>query len=199
MSGYLHRMPGSPRAQAGSIELRLTTPRSAQQLFALARDPHVSTMLQWPAHKTVDDSLQFIHDARALWEREAAWLPGIFHTDRDDFIGCIGLSSIDRANLRAEVGTWLGIPHQGHGYNLYAKAAVVRVAFEVLGLRRLELLVRVDNERSLSAARRLPAIRDEGIQFDRIKRDETSYDARCFSLLARDYDPTAWPSVIIHS
>jgi RimJ/RimL family protein N-acetyltransferase len=185
----------SPRVRCGRSELRLITPRSAHQLFALARDPEVSRMLQWPAHRTVDDSLEFIHDARALWQRGRAWSAGIFDHDRNQLVGCTGIHAIDRPNRRAEVGTWIGVPFQGAGFNVEAKAAVAVFAFDHLELERLEYLVRVDNERSLAAMRRLPNMREEGVLAQRIWRDDVGHDAVLFALLRSEFDADAWPAV----
>jgi RimJ/RimL family protein N-acetyltransferase len=136
-----------------------------------------------------------VHDAHSLWQRGRAWLPGIFDHERGQLVGCTGISSIDRPNRRAEVGTWIGVPHQGGGFNLPAKAAVATVAFEQLELARLEFLTRVDNARSLAAMRRLPGIREEGVLAKRIWRDGAGHDAVLFALLADDFDPAAWPAV----
>ena len=187
----------SPRVRCGAVELRLVTPRAAHQLFALAREPDVSAMLQWSAHETVDDSLEYIHDARTLWQRGRAWLPGIFDHEREQLVGCTGLSGIDRPNRRAEVGTWIGVPFQGRGYNLEAKAALATLAFEQLDLARLEFLCRVDNERSLAALRKLPGIREEGVLAERIWRDDVGHDAVLFALLASEFDASEWPEVSI--
>jgi RimJ/RimL family protein N-acetyltransferase len=185
----------TPRVRCGAVELRLVTPRTAHQLFTLARDPAVSRLLQWSAHETVDDSLEYIRDARTLWQRGRAWLPGIFDHEREQLVGCTGLSSIDRPNRRAEVGTWIGVPWQGRGYNLAAKAALAVFAFEHLELARLEFLTRVDNPRSIAAMRALPGIREEGVLAERIWSDDEPYDAIMFALLASDFDPAAWPAV----
>lgn len=183
----------SPLVRCGPVELRLATPRAANELFELARDPAVSAQLQWPAHERIDDSLDFIHDANALWQRGSAWLPAIFVEGR--LVGGIGLSSIDRPNRRAEVGTWLGVRHQGTGLNVPAKAAMATFAFEHLELARLELLVRVDNARSLAAMRRLPGVREEGVLAQRLWRDGVGHDAVLFAMLAEEFDPAQWPEV----
>lgn len=152
-------------------------------------------MLQWQAHESVDDSLEYIHDTRALWQRGRAWLPGIFDHERGQLVGCTGISSIDRPNRRAEVGTWIGVPYQGTGINLPAKAALATFAFEHLELARLEFLTRVDNERSVAAMRKLPGIREEGVLAQRIWRDGEGHDAIMFALLADDFDAARWPQV----
>jgi ribosomal-protein-alanine N-acetyltransferase len=175
----------------------MITPRTAAQLFALARDPELSRHLQWSAHETIDDSLEYVHDTRTLWERGRAWLPGIFDHERAQLVGCIGLSSIDRPNRRAEVGTWIGIPFQHTGINLHAKAAVATVAFELLDIDRLEFLCRVDNEASIHAMRRLPGSREEGVLAERIRCDDHAHDAVLFALLKTGFDPAAYPAVEI--
>lgn len=187
----------SPRITCGPMQLRLITPRSAHQLFQLARDPELSRYLSWRPHRSLDDSLAHIDDTHRLWRRRIAFLPGVFDVAERSLVGSIGVSGIDRANHRAEVGTWIGIPHRGRGYNLHAKAAIFAFCFEVLALRRVELLVRCDNERSLVAAAQLPGVLDEGIQHMRIARDGESHDARMFAITRASYDPSAYPSVVI--
>lgn len=186
-----------PRVRCDKVELRLITPRAAHQLFALAREPQVSAMLQWSPHEDVEDSLEYIHDARALWQRGRAWLPGIFDHERGQLVGCTGLTGIDRPNRRAEVGSWLGLPFQGGGYNLPAKAALATFAFDHLELARLEFLARVDNPRSIAALRKLPGIREEGVLAQRIWRDGVGHDAMLFALLASDFDRDAYPPVVV--
>ena len=183
------------RLTCGPIELRLATPRAAPQLFQLARDPEVSQYLQWHAHTSIEDSLAYIREAARLWRRGIAYLPAVFDIERQTLLGSTGISSIDRTNRRAEVGTWLGVRHQGAGLNLPIKAAVFQLGFGQLGLERLELLVRTDNERSLAATRKLPALTDEGVQHARIWAAGEPHDAVMFSIVRGDWDPTDWPPV----
>ncbi|MEO6866454.1 MAG: GNAT family protein [Gaiellales bacterium] len=187
----------SPRLRCGPAELRLLTPRAAQQLFTLAREAEVSAMLQWPAHESIEDSLSYIHDTRALWQRGRAWLPGIFDHERGQLVGCTGIMNIDRPNRRAEVGTWLGLPFQGQGFYRPARAALATFAFEQLELERLEFLVRVDNPRSLAAIRALPGIREECVLAARIWRDDVGHDAVMFAMLANEFDRSDWPDVFM--
>lgn len=186
-------------AICGPVELRRLTPRSAHQLFAMAREGDLTTYLAWQPHRTIDDSLSYIDDTWRLWDRRTAFLPGIFERERDRLIGTTGLIHIDRANRCAEVGSWIGIPHQGRGYNVPSKAAVFALAFDILGIQRLEMLVRVDNERSISAVEKIPCVIDEGILHRRIwsPSDSTSIDARIFAVTRETWDPSLLPAVTI--
>lgn len=187
----------SMRISSGPIELRLPELDDDARLFALASDPDLTRFLQWPTHRTTDDSRSYIVDARALWARRVALLPCIYRTSDDELLGAIGVSHIDRPNARAEVGTWLGTGFQRQGFNLPAKAAIFRFAFEVLGLHRLELLVRTDNAASLRSMERLPGVQHEGVARMRIRTADVSHDAHTFAITSADWEPAAWPDVRI--
>jgi len=185
----------SVRIACGPIELRLPTPGDAAALFDIAREPAVSRYLEWPVHRTVDDSHTYIADAARLWARRVAFLPCIYRVADGQLLGAVGISHLDRGNRRGEVGTWLGKAYQGRGYNLPAKAAIFRVGFDLLGLHRLELAVGVDNARSLRSIRTLPAVAHEGRAALRLWRDGTGVDAEVFAITTRDWDPCAYPAV----
>jgi RimJ/RimL family protein N-acetyltransferase len=56
--------------------------------------------------------------------------------DGGEVMGAIGLH-VDRKHERAEIGYWLGVPFWGRGYVTEAARAVVRYAFENLGVNRV--------------------------------------------------------------
>jgi [ribosomal protein S5]-alanine N-acetyltransferase len=51
-------------------------------------------------------------------------------------VGAVALG-IARAQQRAELGYWIGVPHWGRGYATEAAATMVGYAFDTLGLRRV--------------------------------------------------------------
>lgn len=53
-----------------------------------------------------------------------------------DLVGAVALA-IAQAQLRAELGYWVAVPHWGRGYATEAAAAMVDYAFGTLGLRRV--------------------------------------------------------------
>lgn len=166
-------------------------------MFQLARDPAVSEHLQWHPHESIDDSLAFIRDASELWERRTAFFLGVFDGERETLLGSTGISSIDRGNRRGEVGTWLGVPHQGRGYNRFVKAAVFAFGFEVLGLHRLELLVKASNVRSYRANLAITGVIDEGLQHARLWSKGCCHDAHMLAITRNSYDASALPPVTI--
>ncbi len=163
----------------------------------MARDPQLTRYLQWDAWEDQERAFEFIGDARRLWTSGTAYLPTIFSTETQQAVGVTGLSSIDRLNGRAEIGTWIGRRWQGRRYNLPAKAAILTLAFELLELERVEFLITVDNTPSLAATRSLPGIVEEGVLHSRIRRRDGMQDAVIFAITRRAWSPASWPDVTI--
>ncbi len=176
------------------MTLRRLTPRWASAMQVLASEPRVSRHLAWHPHASVDDSLAFIRDTHRLWDAGAAFMFGIFLEQPLQLVGSTSISSIDRQNRRAEVGTWLGLPFQGQGLNREVKGAIFHVGFELLGLDRLELVVLAANEHSRQANLRLPGIVEEGLQHDRLRHDGVPRDAWMLAITRRSWDPGAYGS-----
>lgn len=189
---------GSPRIVCDSIELRLTTPHAAPSLLRLAGDAHLTRYMRWRPHLDIDASLGWISDTQRLWEQRRAFMPGIFEREHERLIGAIGVHGIDVIDRCAEVGTWIGIPHQGQGFNLLAKAALFAWCFEALQLERLEMLVRTDNAQSVRSMQKLPQVQMEGVQRSRLWTNDGPADVQMWSITRRDWDPALWPAVEFH-
>jgi RimJ/RimL family protein N-acetyltransferase len=71
-------------------------------------------------------------------------------------IGTISLFDID--NKAGFLGTWLGKPYHGKGYNTLAKEAFFNELFFDLGMETVFLRIRKQNIRSIRAAEKLPYV-----------------------------------------
>lgn len=69
-------------------------------------------------------------------------------------IGCISL--YDMENGAGFLGTWLGKPYHGQGYNVLAKQAFFNELFFELHIETIFMRIRKKNSRSLKAAEKLP-------------------------------------------
>jgi RimJ/RimL family protein N-acetyltransferase len=72
----------------------------------------------------------------------------------DNPIGCISL--YDLKENAGFLGTWLGKPYHGKGYNVLAKEAFFKETFFDLGIETIFMRIRKKNIRSLKAAKKLP-------------------------------------------
>ncbi len=88
-------------------------------------------------------------------------------------IGNIVLVDIDAAHRRAELGIAIGEKeHWGRGYGTDAIRVVLRFAFEVLNLRRVELITDIDNERGIRAYEKCGFVREGVLRAKRLRYGE---------------------------
>lgn len=119
------------------LRLRPWLESDAQSLYTYAKDSQVGPIAGWPVHTSVEDSLQVIRNVLAVPETYAVCLK----TD-DVAIGSIGLMIGAKSNLplpetEGEIGYWIGVPFWGQGLIPEAARALIRHAFEDLGLQTL--------------------------------------------------------------
>jgi RimJ/RimL family protein N-acetyltransferase len=93
-------------------------------------------------------------------------------------IGTINLFDIeDNAGF---LGTWLGKPYHGKGYNAPAKDAFFQEAFYTLGIETIFMRIRKVNIRSIKAAEKLPYVvkanETRKSLYDQLNADGDVYD-----------------------
>lgn len=98
-------------------------------------------------------------------------------------IGTCGFHKWSQAHQRAEIGYDLSPASWGAGYMREAVWAMLTHGFTTLGLRRIEALVALHNQRSAHLLREL-GFQCEGILRDYYLRDGVFYDHQLFSCLA---------------
>ena len=88
-------------------------------------------------------------------------------------IGNIGLIGVDVAHRRAELGIAIGEKGDwGRGYGTDAIRVILRFAFEVLNLRRVELITDIDNERGIRAYEKCGFVREGVLRAKRLRYGE---------------------------
>ena len=130
------------------LVLRHWEDADAESLYEYAKDPAVGPIAGWPAHKSVDESLDVIRTVFNNPETYAVCLKS-----DNVAIGAIGLKFGDNADLadaddEAELGYWIGKPFWGQGLIPEAANAILAHAFEDLGLTRVWAGYYDGNERS---------------------------------------------------
>jgi diamine N-acetyltransferase len=108
----------------------------------------------------------------------------------DVYLGTVSLKHIDSEDGSAEYAISLRRCAHGTGMALCATRDVVRYAFDELGLRRVYLDVRPDNQRAIRFYRKAGFVRSEVIS-GRIKTDDESIDLLRFVLSNDEYERIA--------
>lgn len=97
------------------ILLRHWQESDAEVLFKYASDPDVGPRAGWPAHKTIEESLEVI---RTYFNNDTTW--AIVLKETNEPIGCMGYYTHESSNIPigendCEVGYWLGKPYWNKG------------------------------------------------------------------------------------
>ena len=110
------------------LYLRPWTDDDAEALFELAKDPDVGPAAGWPAHKSVEESRDIIHNVLSAPETYAS-------VCKEDgrLIGSVGLKfgedSTSEKQDEPELGYWIGKPFWGNGYATEAAHEMILRAF----------------------------------------------------------------------
>ena len=101
--------------ETATILLRRWRETDAEALYKYASDPDVGPRAGWPAHRSVEESLEII---RSVFANDSTW--AIVLRETGEAIGCIGyythaMSNIDIGTHDCEVGYWLGRPYWNRG------------------------------------------------------------------------------------
>jgi RimJ/RimL family protein N-acetyltransferase len=117
--------------------------------------PELEPWLEWAqGPPSLDDSEAFVRDACAQWYQRSLLHFHVYRRNRGTLLGCVGLVRPDWAVPAFEIGYWLRTRGVGHGYMTEAVQGLVRLAFEDVGARRLEIRCDARNVRSVAVAER---------------------------------------------
>jgi ribosomal-protein-serine acetyltransferase len=106
--------------------------------------------------------------ARFILREDFALLIFLRHADgsEGELVGGTGLHRIDWALRRFEIGYWRRTGCAGHGFLTEAVRAVARLAFDVLGARRVEIRMDENNAPSWRLAERAGFTLEAILRFD---------------------------------
>lgn len=136
--------------------LRQLEPPHADAIFAVVADnrEHLGRWLPWvESTKEAADTRAFLEQVKENRERGKTAAYGIWSGDA--LAGLIGLHDVDASNGTAQIGYWIAAAFEGRGLMTRAVQALLRMAFEDLGLERIEIRCAGGNLRSQAIPKRL--------------------------------------------
>lgn len=134
------------------LELRLLELRHAPAYHRLTVRNY--TRLYWlPAEPTLQDAERRLRAGLTRFADGTGVDGGIF--DQGALVGFAGLFDIDPDFKSAEIGYWVDMSAEGRGLVHRAATALLRYAFEDLGLHRVALKCAATNTASMRVAERL--------------------------------------------
>lgn len=176
------------RLQDGNILLRPYNGKDAEDLHK-AISSSISEMSPWLpfAHEGYDikESKTWIKGLPAAWKKGESFNFAICDLKTGAIIGGCGINAISWMDKHANLGYWVRSDRMGHGVAVAATKLLAKWSFEAVGMKRLEIVVAVDNARSLRVAEKVGA-KPEGVLRNRFDLHGKAHNAVMHSLIPED-------------
>lgn len=181
------------RVETERLVLRCWQPEDARLLKEAIDSSldHLRPWMPWIAYEpqSVETKADRLRVFRGEFDLDRDYVFGIFSRDERLAVGSSGLHTKSDSGA-LEIGYWIRASHVGRGLATETTSALVKVAFEVAKVERVEIHCRMDNTASAAVPRKL------GFTHEATRR-ETSRDAEgglhdsmIWTILAREY-PTS--------
>lgn len=172
----------------GQLTLREVEVEDAASLFAHVATADVSRFLS-PPPATVDGFERFIRWSRTQRQAGQSACFAVVPAGGTRAIGLFQIRSLEAGFARAEWGFAIGSAYWGTGLFVAAAVHVLDVAFDVIGVVRLEARAVVMNGRGNGALRKIGAVQ-EGVLRRSFLRHGEFHDQVLWSMLADDWHRT---------
>lgn len=128
----------------------------AETMFACVEQDRarLQRFLPWTEFtKTVEDERHYIESTIERWERYELFDYGIFKLENEEFMGNVGVHTINWLNSCCELGYWIAGEFEGQGYMSEAVAALTNASHEFFN--RVEIRCDPANRRSAAVPENL--------------------------------------------
>ena len=178
------------RVQTDRLLLRCWSPADAPVLRAAldASDTHLRPWIPFMKDepRTFDQTVQWLRQHRTGFDTDQIYRYGVFSRDGGELLGeNMLIPRVGPGGL--EIGYWTHVDSGRHGYATEASSAMVRVAFEVMGVERVEIHCAPGNVASSAIPARL-GFRHEATLTGRAPDTEGNiHDLMIWTLFREDY------------
>lgn len=178
------------RVETDRLVLRCWSPQDAPLLRATldANDLHLRPMIPFMKDepRSLDQTAQWLRGLRALFDLGQNYRYAVFDKNESHLLGENML--LTRAGPGAlEIGYWTDKDSTGHGYAAEATSALVRVAFEIEGVDRVEIQCAPENTASASIPAKLGFTHESTLKRRALDSEGGLRDLMMWSLFAADY------------
>ncbi|MDX6528528.1 MAG: [ribosomal protein S5]-alanine N-acetyltransferase [Blastocatellia bacterium] len=175
-----------PTIDTNRLSLRWISDADTEAFFAIYSNPEVMRYWSTPPLADRQAAAELIQKIQADWKRRAILKWGIARRTDDLLIGSVTLFNLDFNHRRAEIGYALGREHWGQGYMHETLMALLKYAFEVLDLHRIEADVDPRNAASIRTVEKL-GFQREGVLRERWQVNGEIQDAFFYGLLRQEW------------
>jgi ribosomal-protein-alanine N-acetyltransferase len=191
-------MPVDPIPRVVELDLAIRTDRlvlrplleaDADAYFPLVSDPELPREMSWSAHRTRDETVEWLRFLEVATNAGAEVVWAIVHDGTPG--GVVGLHALTYAMRalrvdRATLGYWIAPALRGRGLMREAARAAVAFGFTQLGLRKIQVGCFDGNVASQRVIEKL-GFRFLGVERDFAFRDGRWRDQRAYELTAPEW------------
>ncbi|NOK22090.1 GNAT family N-acetyltransferase [Corallococcus carmarthensis] len=188
--------------QTGHTVLRCWSPADAPlALRAIeASLEHLRPWMEWAKRYPMNVSQQAgqLRRMRGLFDLGQDFAYGVFSRDGTEVLGGTGLHPrVGEGAL--EIGYWIAERHTGRGLATEIAGALTRVAFELEGVRRVEIHCDPRNVRSAAVARRLGFTHEATLRQRLVAPDGALRDTMIWTLLSGEYPASRAAATVVEA
>jgi RimJ/RimL family protein N-acetyltransferase len=172
-------------------ELKPLSLAHAEQLADIAFEEKI-----WLYGTTIlrDEDELIDHVDEAIAQRRAclSYPFAVFDRRVEKIAGCTRLFNFSWKDERCEIGhSWLGSEFRGTGLNRAVKFELLKFAFEIIGMQRVELKTDARNKWSRKAMKKIGATEEGTLRSHSLNWDNYRRDTVYFSVLKKE-----WPTLM---
>ncbi|NRD45160.1 N-acetyltransferase [Corallococcus sp. AB004] len=161
---------------------------------------HLRPWMEWAKRypMSVEQQAGQLRRMRGLFDLGQDFAYGVFSRDGSEVLGGTGLHPrVGEGAL--EIGYWISASHTGQGLATEIAGALTRVAFEVEGVRRVEIHCDPRNVRSAAVARRLGFVHEGTLRQRLVAPDGALRDTMIWTLLVEEYAASPAAATVIEA
>ncbi|OYQ62845.1 GNAT family N-acetyltransferase [Pseudanabaena sp. SR411] len=167
--------------QTPRLILRKLAITDAEDIFAYASDPQVTTYTAWETHRSINETYEYLNNFVFQMYRSGKGMNwGIVMKENGKLIGTCSLHTAP-VHRRAELGYVLSRNYWGNGLMTEAAKSAIAFGFHVMQLQRIQAICDVNN---VSSARVLEKaeMQFEGILHNYLFYKERSWDVKMYAI-----------------
>lgn len=175
-----------PTLETERLILRKLVMDDAADMFKYASEPAVSRFMPWEAHKTIEDTKEFLAFILNAYEQQRKLTWAIELKETGQMIGTIDYVSWLPKRFKAEIAYTLSHEYWGKGLMREVADGLLAFGFDEMGLNKVEAPIMLDNVQSRRLAEKL-GMKQEGIARDHMVIKGEFVDLAMYAILKREY------------
>lgn len=176
-----------PKLESDRLFFRAIKRSDLEDIYEYSSNPKTSQYLLWSPHQSISITKEFIEIVLSKYKSGDYNDWAIIYKKTGKMIGTCGFTRIDEENNLVEIGYVLNPDYWGRGLATEAVKRVLKFAFEVMNVNRVEAKFMFGNDASLAVMKKA-GMTFEGYQRDAVLAKGKFRTVGTASILKREFE-----------